>query len=64
MNKWFELLGGLILLIGMILVAWFSSANNWVLFGKSFNFLYPAWIVLKGFVFWIIAFVGLLLIIL
>ncbi|MFH1327173.1 MAG: hypothetical protein ABIH59_03545 [archaeon] len=62
MNKWVEILTGLILLIGIILVAWYSALNNWELFGKSFNFLHPAWIILKGFIFWIIAMIGLFLI--
>ncbi|HLC78003.1 MAG TPA: hypothetical protein VJH92_02670 [Candidatus Nanoarchaeia archaeon] len=64
MNKWSELFLGMILLIGVIVLAWASSAYNWVLFGKSFNFLSSAWIVLKGGLFWMIFFVGLLFIIL
>ncbi|MEK6918277.1 MAG: hypothetical protein AABW51_05000 [Nanoarchaeota archaeon] len=64
MNKWSELLLGLILFIGIILLAWFSSANGWAIFGKNLNLLTSAWIVLKGFLFWMIFFVGLLLIIL
>jgi len=64
MNKWTELFLGLILLLGIILVAWFSSVNDWTLFGKSFDFLHPAWILLKGAIFWFVFFVGLLLIIL
>ena len=64
MNKWSELFIGLILVIGVILVAWFSSNYNWVLFGKSFDFLYAAWIFLKGGIFWLVLLIGLLLIIL
>ena len=64
MNKWSELFIGLILLIGIILVAWFSAQNDWTIFGKSINMLSAAWIVFKGFVFWVVFFVGLLLIIL
>jgi hypothetical protein len=64
MNKWANLLIGLILLIGAILVAWFSSAYDWVLWGKSFNFLHAAWVMLKGGVFWFVFLIGLLLIIL
>lgn len=64
MNKWTELLLGLVLLVGVILVAWASSAYSWVLFGKNFNFLSAAWIFLKGGLFWFIAMIGLLLIIL
>jgi hypothetical protein len=62
MNKWLEILLGLILLIGAILVAFYSVP--WVLFGKSFNFLTPAWIVLKGGLFWLVFLIGLLFIIL
>lgn len=62
MNKWVELLVGLILFIGTILVALYSSA--WTLFGKDFNFLHAAWIFLKGGVFWLVLLIGLLFIIL
>jgi len=64
MNKWAELFIGLILLIGAILVAWFSSIYDWTLFGKSFNFLSSAWIVLKGGIFWFVFLIGLFLVIL
>ncbi len=64
MNKWSELFIGLILLVGIILLAWFSSAYDWTVFGKSLDFLHSAWVVLKGAVFWAIFFIGLLLIIL
>ena len=64
MNKWSELLIGLILLIGVILVAWFSSVNSWELFGKSFDFLNAAWMVLKGGLFWFVFLIGLFLVIL
>jgi hypothetical protein len=64
MNKWAELFVGLILVIGVILVAWFSSIYDWTLFGKSFDFLHAAWLFLKGGLVWLIFFIGLLLIIL
>jgi len=64
MNKWAELFIGLILLIGAILVAWFSSVYDWTLLGKSFNFLSSAWIVLKGGLFWFVFLIGLFLVIL
>lgn len=64
MNKWVELLFGLILLIGVILFAWASSSYNWILFGRDFNFLHPAWVFLKGGLFWLVAMIGTLLIIL
>jgi len=59
MNKWFELLLGLILLIGVILLAWYSV--NW---GGFWNFRHAAWEFLKGGIFWLIALIGLLLIVL
>jgi|TARA_Y100000034_G_scaffold21785_1_gene25063 hypothetical protein len=64
MNKWIELLLGLVILISIILIAWISSAYSWVLFGKNFNFLSSAWIFLKGGLFWLVFMIGLLLIIL
>ena len=64
MNKWTELLLGLILLIGVILIAWASSAYSWILFGRNFNFLHSAWVFLKGGLFWLVAMIGILLIIL
>ena len=62
MNKWLEILIGLILVIGMILIGFYSE--SWVVFGKSLNFLTPAWIVLKGGIFWFVLMIGLLLIML
>ncbi len=64
MNKWFELLMGLILLNGVILFAYFSGAHSWVLFGKDFNFLTPAWEFLKGGIVWFVIMIGLLFIML
>jgi len=64
MNKWLELLLGLIILIGAILVGWYSSVQAWVFLGKNFNFLNAAWIVLKGGIFWFAIMIGILLILL
>lgn len=64
MNKWLELLLGLVLLIGMILIAWVSSAYSWTLFGRDFNFMHSAWIFLKGAVFWLVIMIAFLLIVL
>jgi|TARA_B100001971_G_C18215256_1_gene553382 hypothetical protein len=64
MNKWIELLLGLVILTGVILIAWMSSTYSWALFGKNFNFLNSAWIFLKGGLFWLVFMIGLLLIIL
>ncbi len=64
MDKWFELILGLILLTGVILIGWASSAYSWVLFGKDFNFLHAAWVFFKGGIFWFVAMVALFLIIL
>ncbi len=64
MNKWAELLIGLVLVVGMILIAWYSSAYSWAIFGKDINFLHAAWILLKGGIFWAVILVGVLLILL
>ena len=64
MNKWLELLLGLILLNVVVLIAWASSAYNWILFGKDFNFLHSAWIFFKGGLFWLVTMIALLLILL
>ena len=64
MNKWAEILAGLIFFIGAILVAWYSSVYSWTIFGKDLNFLHSAWIFLKGGFFWLIIIIGLLFIIL
>ena len=59
MNKWTELLIGLVLLLGIILLAWFSS--NW---GSLWDFKHAAWEFLKGGFVWFIAIIGLIFIIL
>ncbi len=64
MNRWVEILFGLIIVVAMIWVAWSSSAYSWVLFGKDFDFLHSAWIFLKGAIFWVMVSVGVLLILL
>jgi hypothetical protein len=64
MNKWAEIFIGLILLVGMVLVAWASSAYSWVIFGKDLNLLHSAWIFLKGGVFWLVTSIGIMLILL
>jgi len=64
MNKWVEILLGLILLIGAIIVAWLSSNLSWELFGKNFDFLSAAWIFLKGGIFWFVVMIGSLLLML
>jgi hypothetical protein len=58
MNKWLELLIGLILLIGAILVAFYSQ--GW----GTFNFWSAAWSFLKGGVIWFVIMIGLLFILL
>jgi hypothetical protein len=62
MNKWVELLLGLILLIGAILLAWYSQ--TWVFLGKNLNFWNAAWIFLKGGIFWFVVMIGVLFIML
>jgi len=64
MNKGLEIILGLILLVGAILVGWLSSAYQWAICGKSLDFLHAAWILLKGGIFWLVILIGLVLIIL
>ncbi|MBS3085259.1 hypothetical protein J4225_01070 [Candidatus Pacearchaeota archaeon] len=63
MNKWTELFAGLILLIGAILVAWYSQFWPPIL-GKDFNFWHAAWTFLKGGIFWFVVMIGALFILL
>ncbi len=64
MNKWLEILVGLVVFIGAILIAWASGAYSWTIFGKNLDFLHAGWILLKGAIFWIAMLIGLLLIVL
>jgi hypothetical protein len=59
MNKWIEILLGLILLIGIILFSWYSS--GW---GSFWNFRHSAWEFFKGGIVWIIAILGIILLVL
>jgi len=60
MNKWTELLLGLILVIVPIVIAWYSPA--W--WGEFWNFRHAAWEFLKGGVFWFFVMIGCLFILL
>jgi len=62
MNKWAEILLGLILVIGVILIAFYSQ--NWTILDKSLNFWNAAWIFLKGGIFWLVFMIGVLFILL
>lgn len=64
MNKWTELLLGLVLLVALIVVSWASAAYSWTIWGKDFNLLHAGWLFLKGGAFWLVAMVAILLIIL
>ncbi|MFH1500471.1 MAG: hypothetical protein ABIE22_00830 [archaeon] len=64
MNKWLELLIGLILVIGMILIGYYARLQSWAVWGISLDFLGPAWITLKGGIFWFIIGIGALFILL
>ena len=59
MNKWIELFFGLILVIGAILVMWYST--GW---GSFWNFKHAAWEFLKGGAFWFVLGIGALFILL
>jgi hypothetical protein len=64
MNKWTELILGLILLVGAIIISWASSAYSWTIFGKNIDFLHAGWLLLKGGIFWFVIMVALILIVL
>lgn len=68
MNKWIELIVGLLILIGVILVGYYSwqgsGTGAWTLAGFSLDFLHAGWIFLKGAVFWIFTLIGIVLILL
>jgi len=59
MNKWLELLLGLILVVAAIVITWYS-----VSWGDFLNFRHAAWEFLKGGVVWFVLGIGLLLILL
>ncbi len=60
MNKWLEIIIGLVLIIGMILIGYYSSANAWTIAEKSLNFWHAGWEFLKGGIFWFVIMIGLL----
>ena len=62
MNKWLELLLGLILLNGIIILAFLSQ--NWTWLNTSFNFWNAAWVFFKGGLVWFLIMIGLLFIML
>ncbi len=60
MNKWAEILIGVILLNGVIFLAWYSG--DW--FGNLWNFKHAAWEFFKGGLVWMLIMVGLIFIVL
>ncbi len=60
MNKWLKILIGLVILEGVISLAWYSGTWG----GYFWNFRHAAWEFLKGAAFWAIALIGLLLVLL
>ncbi len=62
MNKWVELLIGVFLLVGIIVIGWASSVYSWTFLGKDFNLLSSSWIFLKGGFFWFVVLVAFLFI--
>lgn len=58
MNKWIELLVGLVLLVGAIIFAFYSQ--NW----GVWNFWTPAWDFLKGGLVWMVLLIGALFVLL
>ncbi len=65
MDKWSELLVGMILIIIPIAVAFYSGPGGpWIAAGISFNFWHAAWEFLKGGIFWFVVMVGVLFVLL
>ena len=62
MDKWTELLAGLIVVIGAVLVAFYSQ--NWTIFGHNLDFLNAAWVFFKGGLWWLVFMAGLLFLLL
>jgi hypothetical protein len=58
MNKWLKILVGLILVIGMILLGFYSHYQNWGM--GRWDFGGPAWEFLKGGIVWFVVLIGLL----
>ncbi|MEM4325898.1 MAG: hypothetical protein QXU40_01190 [Candidatus Pacearchaeota archaeon] len=63
MNKWIEIILGLVILVIGVIIAWASSEYSWTIFGKDLNFLHSAWIFLKGGLFWFVIMISIILII-
>ncbi len=65
MNKWSELLIGLILVLGVIVVGWYSGPGaSWAIGSVSLNFWHAGWEFLKGGIFWFVMMIGVLFILL
>lgn len=58
MNKWAEILLGLVLVIGAIIVGFATYHQG------TWDFAVPAWNFLKGGLFWLVVLLGLLFILL
>jgi len=59
MNKWVELLIGLLVVIGLIIFT--LSSSSW---GSFWNFKHAAWEFLKSGIVWLVGIIGLALIVL
>ncbi len=64
MDKWTEILVGLVLVVGAVLVAWESSVYGWAVFGHNLDFLNAAWTFFKGGLWWLVFMVGALFVLL
>jgi len=58
MDKWSEIILGLVLIVIAVLV--WAYSGNWMAWGISFDFGAAAWNFLKGGLVWLVMLVGLL----
>ena len=64
MNKWVEILIGLVLIVASVLVWAYSAGYNWAIGPVSFDFGAAAWEFLKGGIIWFVIMIGLLFLLL
>ena len=62
MNKWSEIIVGLVLIVAAVLV--WAYSYTWSISGVSLDFGMAAWMFLKGGIIWLVIMIGLLFLLL